>query len=235
MLDASSSDSGSADESDPLAGDLGALSPPLPVVVIGNGGHSRSCVDAWNPTSSFQPLGCTGFDPHERSEVAYLGTDDVLPGLLAQGYVRVFVALGDSRLRERCQRDAVKLGYVAHALVAGSAQVARTASIEAGAAVLRGAIVGAFSRVGEGAIINTGASIDHDCVIGPYAHIAPGTHLAGNVEVGAHSMLGVGTSVIPGVKIGAGAVIGAGSVVISDIPDGQAVAGVPARPLKRRN
>jgi UDP-perosamine 4-acetyltransferase len=204
----------------------------LGVVVVGNGGHSRSCIDAWSATSSLQPIGCTGFDPEEVSEVPYLGTDDALPDLLAQGHRHVFVALGNSEPRERCIRHAVELGFTAHALVADSAQVARTASIGAGAAVLRGAIVGAFAEVGEGAIINTGTSIDHDCVIGPYAHIAPGTHLAGNVEIGAYAFLGVGTSVLPGVKIGAGATVGAGAVVISDIAAGQTVFGVPARPAE---
>ena len=209
---------------------LDTRSPDLGVVVIGNGGHSRSCIDAWSATSSFQPIGCTGFDPAEVSEIPYLGTDDALPDLLLQGHRRVFVAIGDSQPRERCIRHAVELGFTAHALVADSAQVARTAKIGAGAAVLRGAIIGAFAQVGEGAIINTGTSIDHDCVIGPYAHIAPGTHLAGNVEIGAHALLGVGTSVVPGVKIGARAIVGAGAVVISDIPDGRTVVGVPARP-----
>lgn len=213
---------------------LAARSPDLGVLVIGNGGHSRSCIDAWSASSSFQPFGCTGFDPAEVSEVPYLGTDDALPDLLAKGHRRVFVALGDSRPRERCTRHAVDLGFMLHALVADSAQVARTATIGQGAAVLRGAIVGAFAEVGEGAIINTGASIDHNCVIGPYTHIAPGTHLAGNVEVGAHALLGVGASVVPGIRIGAGATVGAGAVVISDVPDGRTVVGVPARPTHRK-
>jgi len=202
--------------------------------VIGNGGHSRACIDAWSTTSALQPVGCTGFDPTQTSEVSYLGTDEALPDLLAQGNTHVFVALGGSRARERCLRHAVELGFLAHSLVADSAQVARTATVSHGAAVLRGAIIGAFSQVGEGAIISTGASVDHDCMIGPYAHIAPGTHLAGNVEIGAHAMLGVGTSVVPGVRIGAGAIVGAGAVVISDVPDGQTVVGVPARPTKRK-
>jgi UDP-perosamine 4-acetyltransferase len=206
----------------------------LGVVVIGNGGHSRACIDAWSATSSFQPIGCTGFDPAEVSEIPYLGTDDALPDLLAKGHSQVFVALGGSAARERCTRHAVELGFVAHTLVSDSAQVARTARLGAGTAVLRGAIVGAFTEVGEGAIINTGASIDHNCVIGPYVHIAPGTHLAGNVEIGAHAFLGVGTSVVPGVKIGAGVVVGAGAVVICDVPDGRTVVGVPARPTSSK-
>jgi len=204
------------------------------VVVMGNGGHSRSCVDAWSTTSSLQPIGCTGLDTTEVSEIPYLGTDEVLPDLFAQGQRSVFVALGESRLRERCTRLAVRQGFSPTTLVADSAQIARTATIDPGAAILRGAIIGAFTSVGEGAIVNTGASIDHNCVIGPYAHIAPGTHLSGCVEIGAHAFLGVGTSVVPGVRIGAGATVGAGAVVISDVPDGQTFVGVPARLTHRK-
>jgi acetyltransferase-like isoleucine patch superfamily enzyme len=47
-------------------------------------------------------------------------------------------------------------------------------------------------------------------------------------------MLGVGVSVVPGVRIGAGATVGAGAVVISDVPDGETVVGVPARPTSSK-
>lgn len=204
------------------------------VVVIGNGGHARACIDAWAVASDSQPVGCTGLDPTEASELPYLGGDDALPDLYARGLRQVFVALGNSRLREVRMREAVELGFSVCALISDSAQVARTATVGGGAAVLRGAIVGAYARIGEGAIINTGASVDHDCRVGPFAHIAPGTHLAGNVTIGAHSMLGVGVSVVPGVTIGARVTVGAGAVVISDVPEGQTVVGVPARPHYRK-
>lgn len=204
------------------------------VVVIGNGGHARACIDAWDAASPWQPVGCTGLDPAEPSEVLYLGTDAALSSMLAQGHRRVFVAIGGSELRERRLQHAIEMGFTPYTLIAASAQVARTATVEGGVAVLRGAIVGAFSQVGAGAIINTGASVDHDCVIGPFTHIAPGTHVAGTVSIGAHSMLGVGVSVVPGIRIGSHAIVGAGAVVISDVPDGETVVGVPARPTKRK-
>ncbi|MGV8978029.1 MAG: acetyltransferase [Cellulomonas sp.] len=204
------------------------------VVVIGNGGHSRSCVDAWDYTSPFTPIGCTGRSADSRSELPYLGTDEALPGLRDRGVHHFFVAVGAGQVRERLTTHAGSLGFTPVPVVAPSAQVSRTATIGAGAAILHGSVVGAFASIGEGAIINTGATVDHDCVIGRYAHVAPGSHLAGNVTVGAHAFLGVGVSVIPGVTIGERAVVGAGAVVLTDVPADETVVGVPASPRPRK-
>lgn len=69
------------------------------VVVIGNGGHSRSCVDASDPASDFELIGCIGESADSRSELPYLGTDDALPGLLSRGVRHVFVAVGAGPIR----------------------------------------------------------------------------------------------------------------------------------------
>jgi len=199
------------------------------VVIIGNGGHSRSCVDAWDERTSGKLLGCTGFDENEPSEIPYLGTDVILEELHSNGTERAFVALGDNRLRAKVSANAMNLGFQLVPLVSRTAHVAQSAVIGAGTAVLHKAVVGAFARVGEGAIINTGASVDHDCEIGDFVHIGPGSHLAGNVKVGSGSFLGVGVSVIPGVSIGAGVTVGAGAVIIRDVPAGATVYGVPAK------
>ncbi|WP_108658451.1 DapH/DapD/GlmU-related protein [Acuticoccus kandeliae] len=54
------------------------------------------------------------------------------------------------------------------------------------------------------------------------------------VHVGHDVWIGHGATVMPGVSIGNGAVVGAGAVVTRDVDPYTIVAGVPARPLRRR-
>lgn len=56
----------------------------------------------------------------------------------------------------------------------------------------------------------------------------------GDVVIGNDVWIGVDAIILPGVRIGDGAVIGAGAVVTKDVEDFQIVAGVPARPLRKR-
>ena len=203
------------------------------VVIVGNGGHARACLDAWDPAPDLTPAGCVGPTPAEVLGLAYLGDDDQLPALAAAGLDRAFVALGSNAVRAAVTQRCLDAGFSLVTIIAPSAQVGRTAAVGPGSIVLHRAVVGAQVRIGRGSIINTAATVDHDCVIGDFVHIAPGVNLAGNVVVEDRSMVGIGASVVPGVRIGVGATVGAGAVVLHDVADGQTVVGVPAKELKR--
>jgi sugar O-acyltransferase (sialic acid O-acetyltransferase NeuD family) len=202
-------------------------------VIIGNGGHARACIDAWDTTSAIVPVGYVGPAAGDVLGLSYLGTDDDLPTLFASGITHAFVALGSNRVRAAVSARCVDAGLTLATLVAPTAQIGATASLGPGTAVLHRAVLGARATVGTCSIINTGATVDHDCVIGDYVHVAPGVNLAGTVVVGDRAMIGIGASIIPGVRIGADATVGAGAVVLHDVPDGQTVVGVPAQELKR--
>lgn len=202
------------------------------VVIVGNGGHARACLDAWPSDGSLTPAGYVGPEPGDVLGLPYLGDDDVLTRLAADGLDHAFVALGSGSVRAAVTRRCVEAGLHLVTVVAPTAQVGATARLGAGTVVLHGAVVGPNTRVGRGSIINTSASVDHDCVIGDFVHIAPGVNLAGTVTVGDGAMIGIGACVVPGVTIGAGATVGAGAVVIRDVPAGQTVVGVPAKEVR---
>ena len=55
--------------------------------------------------------------------------------------------------------------------------------------------------------------------------------LGARVSVGRGACLGIRSSVGEGCRIGAGAVVADHAAVEADVPDGQSVRGVPARPM----
>lgn len=54
------------------------------------------------------------------------------------------------------------------------------------------------------------------------------------VYIGHDTWIGHGATIMPGVKIGNGAVVGSGAVVTKDVDSYTIVAGVPAKPIKKR-
>ena len=55
------------------------------------------------------------------------------------------------------------------------------------------------------------------------------------VYIGGHAIIGAGSVILPGVTLGLGSAVGALSLVREDVEEGVVVAGVPARPIGRRD
>ena len=123
---------------------------------------------------------------------------------------------------------------------------------------------GPFSHLRPGAVIETGAHIGNfveikqttvgphtaighfsylgDATIGADVNIAAGTITANydgtpvkkKTEIGDRAFIGVDTLLRAPVRVGNDAATGAGAVVTHDVPDGELVVGMPARPRPRR-
>lgn len=204
------------------------------IYLWGAGGHAKVVADVARALG----LRIVGFieESSERHGQDYygakiLGGESWLLSSQADRTCEVFVAIGHNATRLRCLEVAVKAGYTVPSLIHPMATVSPTARLEPGTVVMSGGIVQADTVIGLGGIVNTGASVDHDGVLGQGVHIAPGARLAGQVAVGDRTLIGVGAAVIPQTRIGHDCIVGAGAAVVSDVPDGQTVVGVPARPL----
>ena len=90
------------------------------VLIIGNGGHARACVDALSPSSDLTPIGCVGPQPGDVLGLPYLGDDALLPRLAADGLARAFVALGDNAIRAESLGISVR-GYTLLSFAIGAA------------------------------------------------------------------------------------------------------------------
>jgi len=206
---------------------------PVPIGVIGAGGHGKVVVAtafaaghrvAWVADDDAAHWGKRVLGVEVRGPIAdVLAADD--------GRSAVVVGIGRNDVRARL---AARLpdDRCCPALIHPSAVVAPECTLGVGTVVFAGVVLQPGGRVGRHAILNTRSSIDHDAVVGDLVHVGPGAAIAGDVRIGDGAFIGTGAAVIPGMSVGRGVVVGAGSVVIRPIPDGTVVAGVPARPLR---
>lgn len=207
------------------------------LLLVGAGGHGRAVADV----AAAAGWMIAGFLDDSKvdapwPETSVLGPIHVLPRLLEEHPdYDVTVAIGDNAHRRQIVERFATFPIRFATVVAPSAYISPTATLEPGAVIMHHAVVHAGARIGAHAIVNTGATVDHDCQIGEYAHISPGVHLAGDVVVGPQAHVGIGAVVVPRITIGSKAVVGAGAVVISDVPEGVTVVGVPARPVSERS
>jgi sugar O-acyltransferase (sialic acid O-acetyltransferase NeuD family) len=208
----------------------------MALVILGAGGHGRVVAETAQ-ASGVPVLGFVDEDPARLEErplglpvfgrTALLESGSLAADAIALGVGRNAVRLA---LLRRFQGSRWAMPIIIHP----RSWCSPTAVIGAGSLLMANATVQTACRIGAAVIVNTNASVDHDCVLGDGVHISPGAHLAGDVMVGEGTHIGLGASVIEGIRIGANCLIAAGAVVVRDVPDGQRVAGVPARPMPRQ-
>ena len=206
---------------------MSAYDQSFPIYVYGAGGHGLVLAEAAEAAGTK----VVGFID-ESPQVSSIGKWRIRTEPAGDGRARgVIVAIGDNMARRRIASDIVQTGLKLVSVIHPAACVSPSAIIGQGVYIGAGAVVNGQSQIENGAIVNTGAIVEHHCVVGAFAHIGPGAILAGGVQIGSLSLVGAGAVVRPEVRIGEDCNVGAGAVVVSDIPNGQTVAGVPAEPM----
>jgi sugar O-acyltransferase (sialic acid O-acetyltransferase NeuD family) len=203
------------------------------LLILGAGSHGRAVADLARAcgflVAGFTDRSSSAAGPSAR----VLGTDAELAALIRAHQIDgVVVGVGNTALVRRAQLYDVLVaaGVARPALVHPRAVASPSSEVGAGSAVFAGSVLGSEARIGVNAVLYSGGIVEHECVIGDHAYLSPGVVLSGQVTVEAGAFLGAGAVVLPGLRIGTGAVVAAGAVVTADVPAGQTVMGVPARP-----
>ncbi len=197
----------------------------LPILLVGAGGHARSCIDVIEEEGRFVVSGLVGTsDQVGTSVLGYpiLGTDADLSSLL-RAHPYALVTVGQIKTPEpRVQLFNLLLNHwcALPVIVSPRAHVSRHAVVESGTVVMHGAIVNAGARVGRNCILNSQSLVEHDSVIGDHCHIATAVAINSGVHIGAGTFIGSNVSVRQGVRIGDHCVVGMGMRVLTDCASG---------------
>ena len=186
------------------------------LVLIGGGGHCRSCIDVIEAEGTFRIIGIV--DKQERVGQRILGypilyTDDDLP---ISGIENYFITVGQIKspaIRMSIFDRLASFHYSWPVIVSPYAYVSQHARLGAGTIVMHGAIVNAGVIIGDNSIINSKALIEHDVQVGSFCHISTASVLNGGVVIGEGTFVGSNATINQMVNIPAKTVIGSGSVV----------------------
>ena len=185
------------------------------LILIGAGGHSRSCIDTIEQEGKYRIVGLVGLK--EEVSLNHFGYEIIGSDLdlekLSKSITHALITIGQiktAELRIHLYEQALNLGFKLPSIIAPSAYVSRHAIIGAGTIVMPSAILNSGVKIGDNCIINSRALIEHDSQISDHCHISTGAILNGNTSVGIGSFIGSGTIVKEGISVGAKSLVGMG-------------------------
>jgi sugar O-acyltransferase (sialic acid O-acetyltransferase NeuD family) len=201
-----------------------------PLILVGGGGHCRSCIDVIESTKSYEIVGIVEQIGAEEGSVLghpIIGTDVDLDGLM-RNCPTTLITVGQIKtpeLRKHLFQMVQDFGGTFPVVTSPHAYVSERAKVGAGTIVMHGATINVGASVGANCIVNSHALVEHDVNIGSHTHISTGARVNGGVSIGEGTFLGSGAVVNQGITIGSNCVIRSGALIRSDVPEGTQVTG----------
>lgn len=177
------------------------------LLLIGGGGHCRSCIDVVESSAGFAVAGIVEHPDRYRggSVLGYpvIGSDNDLRSLKNKyDFALITIGqIGSSNIRQRLFSHLKDLGFVLPVIISSFAHVSKHAQLGEGSVVMHQAVVNAGAIIGENCILNTRCLVEHDTKIGDHTHISTAAVINGGVGVGAGSFVGSSATVAHGVSL----------------------------------
>jgi len=188
------------------------------LILIGGGGHCKSCIDTIEKEGRFEIAGI--LDIQEKIGMKILnypiiGTDLDIERL-ASGIEHFFITIGQIKSPERritIYNHLKKLQLKIPVIVSPLSYVSRHASIGEGTIIMHFAQVSVGAKIGTNCIINSRALVEHDAEICDNCHVSTGAIINGGVTLGENSFFGSGAVSKQNISIPANSFIKANSLV----------------------
>jgi sugar O-acyltransferase (sialic acid O-acetyltransferase NeuD family) len=188
------------------------------LILIGGGGHCKSCIDVIEQEGRFEIAGILDVPEKVGTNVLgypVIGTDDMISELIKE-YQYFFITvgqIGSPEIRVEIFDKLKQLSLGLPVIISPRAYVSSHAVIGEGTIVMHHAIVNAGGIVGSNCILNSKCLIEHDAQIENHCHIATGAIINGGVNVGKRSFVGSGVITKQYADIPAGSFIKAQSLI----------------------
>ena len=144
------------------------------LLIIGAGGHGKVIADIALQLGTYQKVAFLDDNTKIASVIGCEREGTMQQLHLESRETEVFVAVGNSKIRQTLCDQVKELGFSMPTLIHPHAVVANDVLLGKGTVVMAGAVINSGVKLGEGVIVNTSSSVDHDCEVGDFSHIAVG-------------------------------------------------------------
>ena len=201
------------------------------IVLIGSGGHARSCIQVIEELEEFSISGLIGLPNEVDSEqfgYKVIGSDSDLPAI-RKSIEHAVITVGqilNPEIRLNLFEKVDAAGFVLPTIISKSAQISSHATIGKGCMIMNGVIINSGAQIGQNCIINTRALIEHDVVVGDHSHVSTGVIVNGDTRIGSKTFIGSGSIIRNGLVIGDNCLVGMGTVVVKNLKDNSRQIGI---------
>jgi sugar O-acyltransferase (sialic acid O-acetyltransferase NeuD family) len=195
------------------------------IILIGGGGHCRSCIDVIEMEGRFAILGILDANEslsHPILSHDLLGKEEDIQKL-SKTCRHFFVTVGqikDWAPRVRLYEYLKSLHVTIPTIISPLAHVSKYAVLGEGSIVMHQAIVNSGARVGNNCIINSNALIEHDAGIEDNCHISTAAVVNGGATVKRCSFVGSKAVIREGIEVGEACIVGAGVALMHSLKSG---------------
>ena len=167
------------------------------LVLIGGGGHCKSCIDVIEQNNLFSIFGIIDLPEklgNRILEYPVIGNDNDIPNLISKNsYFHITLGqISSATLRIKLFNLLKEHKANIPVITSPLAYVSKHAKIGEGTIVLHQAIINAGASIGVNCIINTKSLIEHDAKVGNHCHISTGAIVNGGVTIGDGTFYGSG-------------------------------------------
>ena len=199
-----------------------------PLLLIGAGGHCRSCIDVIEAEGKYRIAGIVERDGERRASILgykVLGNDNDLPELLKKHpYALITVGqIKSSALRKKLFLHTQKLGFELPTVISPRAYVSKNANLGNGTIVMHDALVNTGAIIGNNCILNTKSLVEHDAIVEDHCHISTASVVNGGTHIREQTFVGSNAMIRDNIEIGEKNIVGGGWVILKSLPKVQKI------------
>jgi sugar O-acyltransferase (sialic acid O-acetyltransferase NeuD family) len=206
------------------------------IILIGGGGHCKSCIDVIESTGLYRIIGILDL-PEKLNQklLSYdiIGSDEDIPKYAKQGVAFLITAghIKSASVRKKIYDQVKSVNGILETIIASTAHVSSRARVGDGTIIMHHALVNAAAHIGSNCIVNSHALVEHDTRVNNHVHISTMSVINGGCSIGSGSFIGSNSVVNQEITISNDVTIGSGSVVHRDISSPGVYAGNPFKKL----